>query len=240
VIGRYGARAGACVLTLWLAAAVRADAQVPRDSAAARDTASRPGAAGTPAAPTAPATPGVPVTPQGAAVTTVVPAGPPDPVLARACAGESGGAEAPGLLAVLFRPRTPEPAQLAAAKAVGGTLAGDSPYGETYVLVPDSAGPLPAVADRLIRQDPVTSVSPVPCPSQSPAAAAPAAQGPVVQTVPSGAPAPAAAPPPPAGAPPPAGTPPPAGAPPVGGAAPAGGAPRDSASPAPGAGAKAP
>jgi hypothetical protein len=234
VIGRYGARAGACMLTLWLAAAVRTDAQVPRDSAAARDTASRQGAAGTPAVPTAPATTGVPVTPQGAAVTTVVPAGPPDPVLARACAGESGGAEAPGLLAVLFRPRTPEPAQIAAAKAVGGSLAGDSPYGETYVLVPDSAGPLPAVADRLIQQDPVTSVSPVPCPALSPAAAAPTAQGPVIQTVPPSAPAPS-------GAPPPAGSAPPTGAPPVGGAAPAGGAPRDSsASPAPGAGAKAP
>jgi hypothetical protein len=97
---------------------------------------------------------------------------PPDTVLAGLCAGASGGVEAPGLLAVIFRAGTPDTAQLAAARAVGGSLAGTSPYGETYVAVPDSAGPLPVVADRLIRQDPVTTVSPVPCPTASAAAQA--------------------------------------------------------------------
>jgi hypothetical protein len=121
--------------------------------------------------------------------------GPPDAVLARACAGEPGAAQAPGLLAVVFRPATPDAAQTAAARAVGGTLAGLSPYGETYVLVPDSAGPLPAVADRLIRQDPVTTVSPVPCPANASAAPAPVPQpAPAPTPAPAGGGAPPAAP----------------------------------------------
>lgn len=182
---------------LWLSLSAAAQAQVPRDStgaAAPADSAGRQGAAGAPATPVSPANPGTPPPPPGAVLPTTQPDAPPDPVLARACAGEDGGAEAPGLLAVVFRPRTPDAAQVAAARAVGGKLAGESPYGETYVLVPDSAGPLPAVADRLIRQDPVTTVSPVPCPSQATQPAAPAPGG-VVVPVPPGAPPATGAPP---------------------------------------------
>lgn len=87
-----------------------------------------------------------------------------DTTLTRACAGAEPGSEAPGLLAVNFRPGTPDKARADAARAVGGTLAGPNEYGEEYVILSPDAGPLPAVADRLIRQDPVTRVSPLPCP----------------------------------------------------------------------------
>jgi hypothetical protein len=177
-------RIGGAVLWLACGAAV-AQAQGGRDSTAAPpDTAHRTGVPASP--PAGAATPGAaPAPPPAAVLPPSVAEGPPDAVLDRACAGGPGGAQAPGLLAVLFRPATPDAAQAAAARAVGGTLAGLSPYGETYVLVPDSAGPLPDVADRLIRQDPVTTVSPVPCP-----AAASAAPAPVPQPAPAPAPAP--------------------------------------------------
>jgi len=96
---------------------------------------------------------------------------PVDTTLARACDGLPGGAEAPGLLAVIFHARTPDADRAAAAKAVGGTLAGPTGYGEEYVRLPPDAGPLTVVADRLIRQIPVTQVSPVPCPPPAPAPA---------------------------------------------------------------------
>jgi hypothetical protein len=80
------------------------------------------------------------------------------------------GSEAPGLLAVIFRAGTSDKDRAAAAKAVGGTLAGTSSYGEDYVQLDVGAGPLAAVADRLIRQEPVMQVSPAPCPGEPPAA----------------------------------------------------------------------
>jgi hypothetical protein len=92
-------------------------------------------------------------------------ADPSDTTLARACAGEPAGSEAPGLLAVIFVTGTSERDRAAAAKAVGGTLAGSSPYGEDYVRIGAGAGPLTVVADQLIRQNPVKEVSPVPCPA---------------------------------------------------------------------------
>jgi hypothetical protein len=112
---------------------------------------------------------------------------PTDTTLARVCRGVPGGIEAPGLLAVVFRAGTSDQDRIAAAKSVGGTLGGPSEYGEEYVLLPPDAGALTVVADKLIRQDPVTQVSPAPCPP----------------TVEAGTPAPAAA----GGATPPAPTP---------------------------------
>ena len=102
------------------------------------------------------------------AVTALAPV---DTTLARACDGLPGGTEAPGLLAVIFRSGTPDSSRAAAAKAVAGTLAGPSGYGEEYVRLPPDAGRLTIVADRLIRQKPVTQVSPVPCPPPPPAPA---------------------------------------------------------------------
>lgn len=101
----------------------------------------------------------------------IVTLGSTDTTLARACAGAPAGSEAPGLLAVMFRPGTSDQDRAAAAKAVGGTLAGPNDYGEEYVRVPPDAGPLTVVADKLIRQNPVTRVGPAPCPAPEPVAA---------------------------------------------------------------------
>jgi hypothetical protein len=129
-------------------------------------------------------------TPTPAAV--AVPGAPRDTTLARACAKTAPGALAPGLLAVVFRPGTTDKDRASAAKAVGGTVGGFTELGEVYVHVPVEAGPLQLVADRLIRQDPVTRVTPIPCPAPQPAAPQTAAP----QTVPAqGAPAPGAQPP---------------------------------------------
>jgi hypothetical protein len=93
---------------------------------------------------------------------------PVDSALARACQGSEVGAEAPGILAVAFRPGTAVAARAAAAKAVDGRLAGPTWYGgEEYVLVPTTR-PLTALADGLIRQGPVMQVSPVACPPPRP------------------------------------------------------------------------
>ncbi|HSB52956.1 MAG TPA: hypothetical protein VLD58_01310, partial [Gemmatimonadales bacterium] len=87
-----------------------------------------------------------------------------DTLLASACGDAPAGSEAPGLLAVLFRSRTAEEVRHAAAKQVGGTIAGESNEGENYVRFPPDAGAPSAVADRLIRMGPVIRVSPVACP----------------------------------------------------------------------------
>lgn len=93
---------------------------------------------------------------------------PVDSALARVCEGSPTGAEAPGMLTVAFRPGTPPAAREAAVQAIGGRLAGPTWYGgEEYVLVPTNR-PLPTLADGLIRQGPVTQVSPVACPPPSP------------------------------------------------------------------------
>ena len=89
--------AGLVLLGLGLAvtsAAASAAAQVRTDSTvppAPADSARRQGGATTPG------------TLPGAVLPVDVSDAPPDPILARACAGESSGAEAPGLLAVIFR-----------------------------------------------------------------------------------------------------------------------------------------
>jgi hypothetical protein len=176
----------ALVVVLLLAVSPLVTAQVPSDSARAATPAdSLPRATGES---TAPGTPGAPpadrVPPAlgpGSVQTdpatiplNVGPAEPTDTTLARACAGAPAGSEAPGLLGVVFNPGTSERDRAAAAKAVGGTLAGSSPYGEDYVRLAAGAGPLTAVADRLIRQNPVKQVSPVPCPAP---AATPSGEG---------------------------------------------------------------
>lgn len=111
----------------------------------------------------------------------VVNLSPPDTTLMRACAGAPAGSLAPGLLAVVFRAGTSGPEKVAAAKTVGGTLAGPTAAGgEEYVRLSADAPALTVVADRLIRADPVTRVSPAPCPPAE------------VESVPETTPAPAA------------------------------------------------
>jgi len=150
------------VVALTLAVSTHVTAQAPNDSVRAA-----------PAAPAAPPAERVPPALGPGSVATdpvsipvdVGQADPTDTTLARACAGYPAGSEAPGLLAVIFNPGTSDRDRAAAAKAVGGTLAGSSPYGEDYVRLAVGAGPLTVVADRLIRQNPVKQVSPAPCPA---------------------------------------------------------------------------
>jgi hypothetical protein len=153
------------VVALTLAVSTRVTAQAPNDSVRA--------APAVPAVPAAPPAERVPPALGPGSVATdpvsipvdVGQADPTDTTLARACAGYPAGSEAPGLLAVIFNPGTSDRDRAAAAKAVGGTLAGSSPYGEDYVRLAVGAGPLTAVADRLIRQNLVKQVSPAPCPA---------------------------------------------------------------------------
>jgi hypothetical protein len=166
VIIRSGEWRRTAALTLWLAAvaAAGARAQVTRDSAAGYAPADSTRQAEAAA--------------RGEVLRAVTQVAPADPVLAKACSGLPAGAEAPGLLAVVFRPGTSEAERVAAARAVGGALAGASEYGEDYVRVPTDAGPLTVIADRLIRQVPVTTVSAAPCPAPPQAPAATPAQVP--------------------------------------------------------------
>jgi hypothetical protein len=165
------------VVFLLLAGSTLGAAQTPSDSARAAATAdslrrvtgesTTPASAGAPTADRVPPAlgPGSTQTDPATIPLSVGPAEPTDTTLARACAGAPAGSEAPGLLAVIFSPGTSERDRAAAAKAVGGTLAGSSPYGEDYVRLGVGARPLTAAADQLIRQNPVKQVSPTPCPA---------------------------------------------------------------------------
>jgi hypothetical protein len=172
VIAEGRPHVAALVVAFALAVCTRGTAQAPSDSARA-DSLRRAGGSEAPAAPGAPAADRVPPAVGPGSVgtdTAAIPLGvgpvePADTTLARACQGYPAGSEAPGLLAVIFSSGTSEADRAAAAKAVGGTLAGSSPYGEDYVRLAVGAGPLAGVADRLIRQRPVKQVSPAPCPA---------------------------------------------------------------------------
>jgi hypothetical protein len=177
------------LVTLALGGAVDAQAQVGGDSTAQTpgDTLRPGGVAPRPDSAagdtTAPA-PSPPQSPPAAPPAAAAPAQPGDTTLQRVCKGVPPGGLAPGILAVVFATGTTKPDAIAAARAVGGTIVGMSDKGEVYVEVPASTAPLPVAADQLIRQPPVTQVTPTPCPTAAPSPAAPAA--------PAGSPAPAA------------------------------------------------
>jgi hypothetical protein len=187
-IGLRPPRVLTLVVALALAVCSRGTAQAPGDSARA-DSVRRAGGSEAPAAPGTPAAPGAPAADRvppaagpgsvGTDPTAFPPAvgaaDPADTTLTRACQGYPAGSEAPGLLAVIFSSGTSQAERAAAVKAVGGTLAGSSPYGEDYVRLAVGAGPLTAVADRLIRQRPVKEVSPAPCPAAPPTPSPPPA-----------------------------------------------------------------
>jgi hypothetical protein len=126
------------------------------DSATARADTTKPQPAGSTmaAVPVAPAPP--------------VSIAPVDTTLAAGCAGERARSLAPDLLMVTFRPGTPPSERAKAAHAVGGTLAGPVDPDTEYFRVPaeGSDAQLQAIADRVIRLDPVTEVSPAVCPPQ--------------------------------------------------------------------------
>ena len=191
-VRRVMTHAPALVVALMLAISMRGTAQTPSDSSrAAPSTDSLRGATGDSAARAATGSPTADRIPPALGPGSVqtdpptIPLGvgqtdPTDTTLARACAGYPAGSEAPGLLAVIFNAGTSDRDRAAAAKAVGGTLAGSSPYGEDYVRLAVGAGPLTVVADQLIRQNPVKEVSPVPCPAPpaTPSASPPADSSP--------------------------------------------------------------
>ncbi len=195
------------LMALMLAVSTLGAAQTPSDSvraAASADSLRRAtGGSAAPGAPGAPAADRVPpalgpgsTAADPATIPPTIPLGigqsdPTDTTLARACAGEPAGSEAPGLLAVIFVAGTSERDRAAAAKAVGGRLAGSSPYGEDYVRLGVGAGPLTAVADRLIRQNPVKQVSPAPCPAPPVVPSAAGGGGGVTNVPPAGSAAPA-------------------------------------------------
>ncbi len=109
----------------------------------------------------------------------VVNVAPPDTILMSACAGAPPGSMAEGILAVVFRSGSTDREQVAAAKTVGGVLAGPAAgTGEEYVRLTADAPPVTVAADRLIRQDAVTRVSPAPCPPPALPAAAPSTPAP--------------------------------------------------------------
>lgn len=168
--------------TLAMIGATAARAQVVGDSVAqtAGDTLRPSGVAPRPDSvsgdTTAPsAAPPLPATASPAPPAPAAPVQPGDTTLQRACKGMAPGALAPGLLAVVFRTGTTKPEAIEAARAVGGTIVGMSEKGEVYVEVPASTAPLPVAADQLIRQNPVTQVTPTRCPSAPASPAAPAA-----------------------------------------------------------------
>jgi hypothetical protein len=92
-------------------------------------------------------------------------AGPPpaDPSLVAACKPGPDGASVGVLLIVRFARQTTDADRVAAAKAIGGRLGGDTPDGLTYV-VPPGDRPLRDVEDSLIRARGVREVGEQPCP----------------------------------------------------------------------------
>jgi hypothetical protein len=158
----------ACVLGF----AARAEAQVGSDSLLRAQPADTLG----PTSAAAVRSESAPVEAPGAAPTSSAAssasrdAAPADTTLKKVCSGVAPGSLAPGLLVVVFSAGTTREAAQAAVKTIGGTIAGMSDKGEVYVQVPPSAGPLPTVADQLIRQDPVSQVAPAPCPAAAPPA----------------------------------------------------------------------
>lgn len=88
---------------------------------------------------------------------------PVDSVLSSACSSTRGGAVAPGLLLVVFRDGTTDKERSAAVTAAGGASAGAAPMGGEYVR-PDTAGSARDLADQLVLNPAVASVSERSCP----------------------------------------------------------------------------
>lgn len=178
MMGRVAALAVPIVAFVLTAVPCRAQVVIPPDTAqtAPGDTAATPARA--------------PETAVAAPLQPVAPPPPVDEVLAAACAG--GGGLAEDLLLVMFRLGTVPDSQAAAARLVGGTLAGLNDQGAYYIKTPpDAPVGLNALADRLIQHEAVEMVGPAECP---PAPVQPAAApAPVI--------APAPAPPADTGAP---------------------------------------
>jgi hypothetical protein len=93
---------------------------------------------------------------------------PADSVLSSACASARAGTVAPGILLVLFRDSATEKERAAAVTGAGGVAAGTAPSGGDYVRVASDSIPSRDVADRLVQDPAVASISERTCPPGRP------------------------------------------------------------------------
>jgi len=90
---------------------------------------------------------------------------PSDSVLSVTCRSMRAGSVAPGLLLVLFRDSAIDKDRSAAVTRAGGAVAGEAPGGGEYVRVASDTVSARTVADQLVQDPAVASVSERTCPS---------------------------------------------------------------------------
>jgi hypothetical protein len=104
----------------------------------------------------------------GAAESAAGPALPADSVLAGACASARGGTVAPGILLVLFRDSATEKERATAVTGAGGVAAGSAPGGGEYIRVAADSITSRDLADRIIQDPAVATISERTCPTAKP------------------------------------------------------------------------
>jgi hypothetical protein len=93
---------------------------------------------------------------------------PTDSVLSGSCASARAGTVAPGILLVLFRDSATEKERASAVTAAGGVVAGSAPGGGDYVRVASDTISSRDLADRLVQDPAVASISERTCPPARP------------------------------------------------------------------------
>jgi hypothetical protein len=93
------------------------------------------------------------------------PALPADSVLSEVCSGSRPGTVAPGILVVLFRDSVTPKERDSAVAAAGGVLAGTAPTGGQYVKPAADTLSSRELADRLVQDAAVASISERSCPT---------------------------------------------------------------------------
>ena len=93
---------------------------------------------------------------------------PTDSVLSGACASARAGTVAPGILLVLFRDSATEKERAAAVTSAGGAGAGTAPTGGEYVRAASDTISSRDLADRLVQDPAVASISERTCPAGRP------------------------------------------------------------------------
>jgi hypothetical protein len=89
-------------------------------------------------------------------------------VLTGACASARAGTVAPGILLVLFRDSATEKERASAVAVAGGVVAGSAPAGGDYVRVASDTISSRDLADRLVQDPAVASISERTCPPSRP------------------------------------------------------------------------
>jgi hypothetical protein len=93
---------------------------------------------------------------------------PADSVLSGACASARAGTVAPGILLVLFRDSATGKERASAITGAGGVAAGSAPAGGEYVRVASDSISSRDLADRLVQDPAVASISERTCPPGRP------------------------------------------------------------------------